>query len=78
MKYGVGYEESRHHVYGVVQMSQEDDYAEENGNANEEVAQVFVLPENQSHQKRYAGVSGKKQVAAESQLAQNVRVNDNL
>ncbi len=53
---GVGDEKGREDVDGIVEMTHQDDGAEEDGRQREKGAPLSVLIENQRHQERETGV----------------------
>ena len=60
-------------------MTQENAYPKDNRYGEKNISQPFFIPKNQSHKKRNAGMSGKKEISAESDFIENpARFNERL
>ena len=60
----VGYEKRGQDVYGIMQMSHEDDDSEKHSRQSENYTQIFFIPKNQSHEEWQSCVGGEKQVVS--------------
>lgn len=60
-----GDEEGGKDVNRIVEMTEQDDNAEEERRCQKYPAQNFFIPENESHEERKSGMSGKEEVSRE-------------